>query len=526
MQLPNIGSALHLGCSDTFTAPIFIPPPLIFIVQNRVVMKKSLLFLGLLGYASSVNAQTTPNLGPWVQVHTVNYASFAPGFLVRDIRTVSPNVAWATASESGSSVPNFYFVTNNAAGTEFNFGSTIPTNGAQNFQTGNISPVGVAGTPAAATTAVAATYPATVAGGEIIRTTNGGISWTKVTTASQFNGGQNGFCNWVHMFDANEGVSLGDPTNGYFEVLRTTDGGLTWARLPQASSPVPQADEYALARSFFVRGNTIWAGLGSSVPANPVRVLKSTDRGLTWTFSTNTTLLGSIERLAFKDDLNGIAFNTKAVANAISEVNVIRTTDGGATWSPITPVNARTGSFFYYDLDAVNGRYYSAGIRFPEAAPAVPENRGSSTSLDGITWTNVSLAQPFLAIDLIPGTAAGTVAGYAGAGTDAMGSGGIYKASNVVALANRDASLQSVLSVYPNPSATGAFTVNLGSNLQAGAQLTVADALGRQVKAQILNATAIGSKIFALDLSSEKSGVYTLQIRTGAGIATQKLVVE
>ena len=127
---------------------------------------------------------------------------------------------------------------------------------------------------------------------------------------------------------------------------------------------------------------------------------------------------------------------------------------------------------------------------------------------------------------MIPGATAGTIAGYAGAGTDAMGSGGIYKATNVIALANRDASLQSVLSVHPNPSATGAFTVELGANLQAGAQLTVADALGRQVKSQTLNATVVGSKKFALDLSNEKSGVYTLQIRTAAGIATQKLVIE
>ena len=490
-------------------------------------MNKSLLFLGLLGYAGAASAQTTPNLGPWVQVNTVNPASFAPGYLVRDIKTVSPNVAWAVAEENTPvGITNAFFVTNEATGTQFDFGAVNAANGAQNFQTGNISNVGVAGTPAAATTAIAATFPTNAAGGEILRTTNGGVSWTKVTNASQFNGGQQGFCNWVHMFDANVGVSLGDPTNGYYEVLRTVDGGVTWTRLPQAASPVPLADEYALARSFFVRGNTVWAGSGSSVASNPARVLKSTDRGLTWTVSTNTTLLGGISRLAFRDDLNGIAYNTTVVANATSAVNVIRTSDGGATWSAITPINARTGSFFYYDIDAANGRYYSAGIRFPETAPTVPENRGSSSSIDGITWNNISLSQPFLAMDVISGTAAGTVAGYAGAATDAAGAGGIYKASNVVQLANRDAALQSALSVYPNPSATGAFTVDLGSTLQAGAQLTVADALGRQVKSQTLNATAIGSKKFALDLSSEKSGVYTLQIRSAAGIATQKLVVE
>ncbi|GAA3959981.1 hypothetical protein GCM10022407_03750 [Hymenobacter antarcticus] len=480
--------------------------------------------MGLLGYASSVNAQTTPNLGPWVLVNTVNPGSFAPGYLVRDMKTVSPTVAWAVAEENTpAGVSNAFFVTNEATGTQFDFGAINAANGAQNFQTGNISPVGVAGTPAAATTAVAATYPAG-AGGEILRTTNAGISWTKVTTASQFIGNLGGFCNFVHMFDALEGVSLGDPTNGSFEILRTTDGGVTWTRLPAASSPAPLTDEYGLARSFFARGNTIWAGMGSSNDANRVRIFKSTNRGLTWTASAVTTLLGSTSRLAFKDDLNGIAYNVKVVAGAVSEVNVIRTSDGGATWSPITPINTATGSFFRYDIDAVNGRYYSVGVRYPNATPAVAADFGTSSSTDGINWTNINTSQGFFAFDLI---ANGTTnaQGYAGAATDATGSGGIYKAASVIT-ATKDAALQSTLSVYPNPSATGAFTVDLGSTLQAGAQLTVVDALGRQVKAQTLNATAIGSKKLNLDLSSEKSGVYTLQIRTAAGIATQKLVVE
>ena len=52
------------------------------------------------------------------------------------------------------------------------------------------------------------------------------------------------------------------------------------------------------------------------------------------------------------------------------------------------------------------------------------------------------------------------------------------------------------------------------------------DALGRQVQSQALSATAIGSKNVNLDLSGEKAGVYTMQVRTDAGIATQKLVID
>jgi hypothetical protein len=81
------------------------------------------------------------------------------------------------------------------------------------------------------------------------------------------------------------------------------------------------------------------------------------------------------------------------------------------------------------------------------------------------------------------------------------------------------------LQAYPNPSQTGVFKVNLGSALKGNAHLTVVDALGRQVRSQALNASAVGSKEINLDLSTQKTGVYTLQIRTDAGIATLKLVI-
>ncbi|WP_310391763.1 T9SS type A sorting domain-containing protein [Hymenobacter sp.] len=488
-------------------------------------MKKTLLFLGLLALTNSLHAQTPVNTGPWVEVNLVNPPTFAPGFRVSDVKTVSSTVSWSVIQDnSRGSNPNKYLRTSNAAGDQFSSDAITAPGGAANFQTGNISSVN-------STVAVAATYPAAVGvpGGEILRTANGGLSWTKVTTATQFVAGQGGFCNFVHLFDANEGVSFGDPTNGSFEILRTTDAGLTWTRLPASSSPTPLADEAALARSFFARGNTIWVGMASASPTSAVRVLKSTDRGLTWTASTLTTLIGNIQRLAFKDDLNGIAYNVQlnAANTAVTEVNLIRTADGGATWSPITPVNTATGSFFRFDIDAVDGRYYSVGQRFPPATPqAVAADFGSSFSTDGINWTNLNNSQGFFSFDLISGPNATTPVGYAGAASDTVtAEGGIYRYSNTIT-ATRNTALQTQLSSYPNPSHSGVFKVDLGSFLKGGAELTVVDALGRQVLAQTLTATAIGSKNINLDLSREKTGVYTLQIRTDQGIATQKLVID
>lgn len=478
-------------------------------------MKKSLLFLGLLGLSSQLHAQS-----PWTLVNTTGVNVFG-AYNVQNINTVSPTVAWGVTSERvaspATSIPGTYIVTNNAAGDQFDFGGVAVTSTAT---VGNISGL-------SATTALAAAYPgatfsgAASYGGEIVKTTDRGVNWVRKTTAAQFNASSGGFCNWVHMFNATTGVSLGDPTGGAFEILRTTNGGDTWTRLTTGVPAPLNPQEFGNSGSFFALGNTIWAGLASSVATNPVRTFKSTDQGLTWTASAVIpNITGAVTTLAFKDANNGIAFSSTTTA-----LNVARTSDGGATWTAITPINNATGSFYRYAIDAVNGVYYSVGQRFPASSPAVAADFGSSYSTDGVNWTNLNSGQGYFAVDLIAGPTPNLVVGYAGAATEANGSGGLYKYARTAVLSNRDAALQNALRAYPNPNASGLFKVDLGSELKAGAQLMVVDALGRQVAAQALTASAVGSRTLTLDLSGQKTGVYTLQVRTDAGIATQKLVI-
>ena len=484
-------------------------------------MKKNLFILALLGSAAGANAQTPNVQGPWTQVNVTNPISPAPGYRIQDINTVSPTVAWALARENtGGSKTEFFFRTLNPAGTEFAFDQITAPGSNTTYDASNIAAV-------SATTAMVSRYGAQ-GGGEILRTTNGGTSWTKATATSDFTAG-GGFLDFVYMFDANVGVAVGDPVGGYFEIRRTTDGGATWSRIPSQPALIPATGEAALTGSFFGLGNTIWFGGATLDDNRQERVFKSIDRGVTWTVSGATPLTASINSFAFKDQMNGIAFNQKVTGMpaAVSAVNVIRTSDGGATWSAITPVNTNAGSFFTYAIDAVDGRYYSVGQRFPASTPGTSYDFGTSYSTDGVNWTNVNRSQGFFVFDLITGATAGTAAGYAGTATDANGVGGIWKTANAnVIAATRDGALQNALSVYPNPSASGVFSVDLGANLKAGALVTVVDALGRQVKSQTLSAATVGAQRFSLDLSGQKTGVYTLQIRTDAGIATQKLVVE
>jgi photosystem II stability/assembly factor-like uncharacterized protein len=499
-------------------------------------MKKTLLFLGLLGLASQAQAQ-----GPWTIANAPNSNIFG-SYNVVDVHTLSPTLMWGVTQERSTTtttIANTFIVTNNStgAGNEYDFSQINVT---ANANVGNISGI-------SATTAVAAAYPTaaftggTTYGGEIVKTTNGGQSWVKKTSATQFTGAGT-FCNWVHMFTPLIGVSLGDPATagGGFEILRTTDGGETWTRV--SAVPAALTNEYGNAGSFFASKSapgTLWTGLASSSGTSPVRTFKTTDYGQTWTASALIpNIVGAVSQLAFKDNnVEGIAygFTIAGTPAAITAVNLAKTMDGGQTWTAVTPNNTATGSFFRNSIDAVGNTFYSTGPRFAVSpATQAPEDFGFSESNDGINWRNITtsgttLTAPgyFFCMDLIrsPTAPNTTVVGHGGLYTDANGVGGVYKYSRTT-LATRDAALQSSLNVYPNPSTSGVFKVDLGSDLKAGAKLTVVDALGRQVAAQTLTASAIGSRTVSLDLSAEKTGVYTLQVRTDAGIATQKVVID
>ncbi len=56
----------------------------------------------------------------------------------------------------------------------------------------------------------------------IYKTTNRGTTWTAATGVFTNSAS---FPNTIHFFDQNNGVAMGDPVDGYFEIYTTTNGG-------------------------------------------------------------------------------------------------------------------------------------------------------------------------------------------------------------------------------------------------------------------------------------------------------------
>ena len=141
-----------------------------------------------------------------------------------------------------------------------------------NLKIGNISGV-------SSTVAYASVNPtAAVAQGGIWQTTDGGTTWTRQASATFSD--SSSFPSLVHFWNDNDGVTIGDPTNGYFEIYVTSNGGSLWTRVPSSPALVPlDAEEYLISNNFTVTENTIW------VMTTFGRILKSTDKGISWTIS-------------------------------------------------------------------------------------------------------------------------------------------------------------------------------------------------------------------------------------------------
>lgn len=240
-------------------------------------------------------------------------------------------------------------------------------------------------------------------GGAIIHTTDGGQTWATQPTAVFAS--PNGFPNIVHFWDVNNGMCMGDPNGGYFEIYTTTDGGTNWNRVPSVDIPNELSGEYGTIGLYSVVGNTIWFTTGKG------RVYKSYDRGYHWTVSATPNTANQLQ-IDFQDAGYGIVQNNMAPNDAYT------TTDGGNTWNLLSS----TGQFYASDFCYVPGTtesYVSVGSDLTNNAA------GISYSQDGgLNWTvfNNSDTMQFTAVDF-PSNAVG----YAGTFNIDAFTGGMWK---------------------------------------------------------------------------------------------------
>lgn len=216
----------------------------------------------------------------------------------------------------------------------------------------------------------------------IYATTDGGRSWV----ASFINRDPRGFLDAIAFWDDRRGIAMGDPVDGRFMILRTDDAGKSWAPIAPEGMPLALAKEGAFAASgtcLAVQGDrNAWFGTGGAATS---RVFRSVDGGRTWTVHETPLPADSpskgIFSLAFRDADHGIAVGGD-YRNAVQPApNLIKTIDGGRTWSLIAKEPGLS--------------FRSAIVSLPGASPfawvTVGPEGGEVSRDDGETWIPLNL---------------------------------------------------------------------------------------------------------------------------------------
>lgn len=441
---------------------------------------KKLLLTGLALVSMATQAQT------WT-LQSTNYPALST--MPRDIHAVNASVAWTYAADGSGGGVNLqqYSRTSNGGATW--------TSGAIN--------VGNAALQISDLTAADANTAWVVINGAnqgIWKTSNGGSSWAKQTTALFNQSGS--FPNTAYFWDTNNGVVMGDPDGsaaggGRFEIYTTSNGGTNWTRVPLTSLPAT-SNEFGYTTIKAVAGNTVWFGTDLG------RVMKSNDKGLTWSVAATpiidfggVTSPGSNGQITLKDannawvmDQDGLLFNT---------------TNAGADWDLVDLVS---GTIYTSDVKYVPG---TANTLISGGSTAT--SRGSSISYDGgANWTDLTpdAASTDNGIPSIGVFDANTI--YGGGFTTASG-GGINKLGALLATSNPN-SVKNTVNVYPNPT-TGQVNIQSKGAVQS---VVLVDMNGKLVKS-----FQAASKV---DLSNVQAGVYILNVTLADGQKTATKLIK
>ncbi|TKC06825.1 oxidoreductase [Pedobacter polaris] len=210
----------------------------------------------------------------------------------------------------------------------------------------------------------------------ILTTNDGGKNWSQVykNTDSAI------FLDGMAFWNNQEGIIFGDPIHNKMQLLKTSDGGLSWQDISSKLKQELKVGEAGFAAS----GTTIrtapegkvWVASGGSTS----NIYYSSNYGNKWKVYPCPIIQGESSTgpfsIAFYDAKNGIVVGGNYLKDKESTNNVLVTKNGGKTWEkPLKPVLG----------------YRSAVEYFSDKICFATGSSGTDYSLDGgNTWSNIS----------------------------------------------------------------------------------------------------------------------------------------
>ena len=206
----------------------------------------------------------------------------------------------------------------------------------------------------------------------IYKTSDAGRTWTL-----QFqNADPRAFFDAMAFRDARHGFAVSDAVDGRLIVIRTEDGGAHWT--PVSGLPQALEGEGAFAASgtnIAIAGEHVWIATSKS------RVVRSADNGMTWSVAPTavpTSESAGIFSIAFAGERRGIAVGGDYKAETVARDNAAISADGGATWTLVKGLRGYRSAVAW-----IGGSH--AGQAIIATGPA-----GTDYSLDGgVTWAAI-----------------------------------------------------------------------------------------------------------------------------------------
>ncbi len=324
----------------------------------------------------------------------------------------------------------------------------------------------------------------------IYKTANGGTTWTQVYTLAA----TNAFINAIQMISPTEGYAEGDPIGGKWTILKTTDGGNSWARM--TTEPTQVGAEAGYNNSLQIVGTNIWFG------TNTTKVYRSTDLGVTWSSAPTTGVAGTYD-LHFNNNTSGLAGGTGTI--------MMKTTDGGASYTSAGNNPGASGA-----IVGITG----GGTDYWAVRQGTDIYR---TTNQGGTWTTAYT---------VPGAAFShidfEVVNGCPTGWAVTSTGGIAKMnSTAVGISNYSSEIPNSYLLkqnFPNPFNP---TTNINFTIpQSGfVSLKIFDMVGKEVATLVNESKPAGNYIVGFNASNLPSGAYFYRIETNNFTDTKKMLL-
>ncbi len=175
----------------------------------------------------------------------------------------------------------------------------------------------------------------------VYRTNEGGENWKLVFEHPS----EAAFFDAMSFFDDQHGLAFSDPIDGRLLLIETLDGGETWRELDREQRPETVTGEAGFAASgtcLTILGDQVWIGLGGEFQNSDLesaRILKmNREEPGDWQVADSTILTGQssgVFSLVFPNADHGIAVGGDYTKEDETGNNVAITEDGGKTWRAI-----------------------------------------------------------------------------------------------------------------------------------------------------------------------------------------------